>query len=373
MKMQKLATAIVLSLSAMGVYAAPTLTGGLDLSIDYLPQDNSAGADSDVTRINSNSSWIGVKGEEKLNDRTSVLYVADWGITIDRKASNDQTFTNRNIYVGIKDKQLGTLRVGNQDSPLKSLSSVVDSFNNRIENKLDINGIMTGESRVANSLYYQTPDLAVGQGKLKVALLTATGEASGVERASGAVKVAGRGLGDAVSGAVTYTHPKFVVGAGYDKAIPTTFASKGVLNAASPEVTTSSAFAAANTARVVARVNATDDLAIKGLYQVSEVDEKSGNATAAQNIDDAQGWLVGVEYNVPQHKALTVKGQYSHNITSYKTAGTADFEAQQYAIGLDYSLNKQVKAYTHAAYLTLEQGSAKDTQTAVGVGMEYKF
>lgn len=372
MKMQKLATAIVLSLSTMGVYAAPTLTGGLDLSIDYLPQNNNVGTDRDVTRVNSNSSWIGVKGEEKLNDRTSVLYAAEWGISIDSKTS-DQTFTNRNIYVGVKDKQLGTLRVGNQDSPLKSLSSVADSFNNRIENRLDINGIMTAESRVANSLYYQTPDFAVGQGKLKVALLTATGEASGVDRVSGAVKVAGRGLGDAVSGSVTYTHDKFVLGAAYDKAIPTTFAGKGVLNAASREVTAPTAFAAANTVRLVARVNATDNLAVKGLYQTSEVEAKNGNAAAAQNIDDAQGWLLGVEYKLPQYNAFKVKGQYSHNITSYKTAGTADFEAQQYAIGLDYAVNKQVTAYTHAAYLTLEQGSAKDTQTAVGVGVEYKF
>lgn len=373
MKMQKLATAIVLSLSTMGVYAAPTLTGGLDLSIDYLPQNNSVGTDRDVTRVNSNSSWIGVKGEEKLNDRTSVLYVADWGFHIDREG-NQQTFTNRNIYAGIKDKKLGTLRVGNQDSPLKSLSSVADSFNNRIENRLDINGIMTGESRVANSLYYQTPDFAVGQdGKLKVALLTATGEADGVKSVSGAVKVAGRGLGDAISGSVTYTHPKLVLGAAYDKAIPTNFTGTGVMNAASREVSARSALAAANTVRLVARVNATDDLAIKGLYQVSEVEAKNGNATVAQNIDDAQGWLLGVEYKIPQYNAFKVKGQYSQNITSYKTAGTADFEAQQYAIGLDYAVNKQVTAYTHAAYLTLEQGSAKDTQTAVGVGMEYKF
>lgn len=371
MKMQKLATAIVLSLSAMGVYAAPTLTGGLDLSIDYLPQNNSVGTDRDVTRVNSNSSWIGVKGEEKLNDRTSVLYAAEWGLSIDSK--KEETFTNRNIYVGIKDKQLGTLRVGNQDSPLKSLSSVADSFNNRIENKLDINGIMTGESRVANSLYYQTPDFTVGQGKLKVALLTATGEAEGVKSVNGAVKVAGRGLGDAISGSVTYTHPKLVLGAAYDKAIPTNFTGTGVMNAASREVSARSALAAANTVRLVARVNATDDLAIKGLYQVSEVEAKNGNATATQNIDDAQGWLLGVEYKIPQYNAFKVKGQYSQNITSYKTAGTADFEAQQYAIGLDYAVNKQVTAYTHAAYLTLEQGSAKDTQTAVGVGMEYKF
>ncbi len=65
-------------------------------------------------------------------------------------------------------------------------------------------------------------------------------------------------------------------------------------------------------------------------------------------IDDAQGWLIGAEYNLPNAKAWTVKGQYSQNTTSFTTANAADYEAQQILVGADYAFSKQVKAYGYA-------------------------
>ncbi len=40
-------------------------------------------------------------------------------------------------------QNLGTLKLGKIDTPVKQLSSVVDTFNNYVDNKADMAGIFT--------------------------------------------------------------------------------------------------------------------------------------------------------------------------------------------------------------------------------------
>ncbi|MFX1825082.1 porin [Acinetobacter sp. AS5] len=374
----KLATAIAFSLLAGTTFAAPTFYGEIDASVDYLPEDNANG-NRDVVEVNSNNSFLGLKGDEKLTDRLSALYQAEFTFYTDDgenvSATDDDAFVPRNIFVGIKDAKLGTLKVGKIDTPVKQLSSVVDTFNNYIDNKADMAGIFTGENRVDNVVVYESPAFAVAGGKLNANLLLATGEADGIDKSKGGVKVAGRGLGDAFSTSLIYDNKKVVAGLGYDKAIPSNFAGRGFVNASTPEVTggvAGSAFAAANTIRAIGRVNLDSGLALKALYQTSEVEDVAGNDAAAAFIDDQQAWLIGAEYNLPTAKAWTVKGQYSQSTTEFTTA-KADYEAQQILVGADYAFSKQVKAYGYAGYLMLEQGSNETDQPVVGTGVEYKF
>ena len=379
----KLATAIALSLFAGNLFAAPTLYGEIDASVDYLPEKNATQPDRSVVKIDSNVSLVGIKGEEKLNDRLSVLYLAEWGISTDGDGTD---LSQRNRFIGIKDLGLGTLKIGKQDTPLKQLSGAVDSFNNYVVNRLDITGIATGENRIDNSVVYEAPAFEIGEdGKLKFNALLATGEATGIALTSGGAKVAGRGLGDSWSTALVYESKPAILGLAYDKAIPSTFLGRGVLNASEPEITGSAITAAANTIRATAKVNLIEGLALKALYQTSEVENKKGNgiissssstptvanAALAANIDNSNAWLIGAEYAFPETN-WTVKAQYSQNTTDFKNA-VADFEAQQYAAGVDYAFNKQFRAYGYAGYLTLEQGNLKDKQPVVGTGLEYKF
>ncbi|EXB46468.1 MULTISPECIES: porin [Acinetobacter] len=365
----KIVTAAVLSLLATTTFAVPTFYGEIDASVDYLPEKNATKSNKDVWEISSNSSFLGLKGEEKLTDRLSAVYAIEWGFSADGDSSD---WTQRNRFVGLKDAQLGTLKIGKHDTPVKQLSSVVDTFNNYVANKADIGGIFTGENRIDNVLVYESPAVQLLDGAFKVNALLATGESSGIKATSGGAKVAGRGLGDAWSASVTYDNPLLVAGIGYDKAIPSNFLGRGFLNAAEPAITGGSLFAAANTVRAIGKVTPLEGLALKALYQSSEVEKAEGNAAGSENIDDAQGWLVGAEYNIPQAKNWTVKGQYSQNDTSFKN-DTADFKAKQVIAGADYAFNKQVKTYGYAGYLTLEQASKKDKQPVAGLGLEFKF
>lgn len=365
----KIVTAAVLSLLATTTFAAPTFYGEIDASVDYLPEKNATKSNKDVWEISSNSSFLGLKGDEKLTDRLSAVYAIEWGFSADGDSSD---WTQRNRFVGLKDAQFGTLKIGKHDTPVKQLSSVVDTFNNYVANKADIGGIFTGENRIDNVVVYESPAVKLLDGAFKVNALLATGESSGIKATSGGAKVAGRGLGDAWSASVTYENPLLVAGIGYDKAIPSNFLGRGFLNAAEPAITGGSLFAAANTVRAIGKVTPVDGLALKALYQSSEVEKAEGNAAGSENIDDAQGWLVGAEYNLPQAKNWTVKGQYSQNDTSFKN-NTADFKAKQVIAGADYAFNKQVKTYGYAGYLTLEQASKKDKQPVAGLGLEFKF
>nr|WP_314370442.1 porin [uncultured Acinetobacter sp.] len=377
----KIVTAAVLGLLATSTFAAPTIYGEIDASVDYLPEKNATIGNKDVWEISSNSSFIGIKGDEKLTDRLSAVYAAEWGLSADGDTTD---WSQRNRYIGLKDSQLGTVKIGKHDTPVKQLSSVVDIFNNYVGNKADIGGIFTGENRIDNTVIYESPAVKLLDGAFKFNALLATGESSGIKATSGGAKVAGRGLGDAWSASVTYENPLLVAGIGYDKAIPSNFLGRGFLNASDPDVGTtidpitskrtyaSSVFAAANTVRAIGRLNPLEGLALKALYQTSEVEKAEGNAAGSENIDDAQGWLIGAEYNIPQAKNWTVKGQYSQNDTSFKN-NTADFKAKQVIAGADYAFSKQVKTYGYAGYLTLEQADKKDKQPVAGLGLEFKF
>ncbi len=378
----KLATAIALSLLAGSTFAAPTFYGEIDASIDYLPEDNRAAfKDKDVVELSSNSSFVGLKGEEKLTERLNAVYAIEWAFNSDGEGSD---WSQRNRFVGLKDAKLGTLKIGAHDTPLKQLSSPVDTFNNYVANKADVTGIMTGETRLSNAVVYESPAFAVAEGKVQANVLLATGENKKIEKGNGASKSAGRGLGDTWSASLVYNNPVVVAGLAYDKAVPTTFAGRGFDNATYPEAAQGGIFAAANTLRAIGRVNLDGGLALKALYQTSEPEltrnadiaaDKVGDLKAwadqVNNIDDAQGWLVGAEYNLPTAKAWTVKGQYSQNTTEFKSG--SDFEAQQILVGADYAFSKQVKAYGYAGQLTLEKGSAETKQPVAGLGLEYKF
>jgi len=91
-----------------------------------------------VWKVNSNSSFFGIKGEEKLTEHLSAVYLAEWAFY----AGGDKAdWSQRNRFIGLKDNRLDTVKVGKHNTPLKDLSSPVDSFNNYISNKADITGI----------------------------------------------------------------------------------------------------------------------------------------------------------------------------------------------------------------------------------------
>ena len=104
--------------------AAPTLYGLVNVSVDrivgldYIPSPNynsmADGRQSDY-EVTSNSSRIGVMGDEALGNGLSAIYKAEWAVNGSVAGSSD--LTGRDRYVGLK-SDWGTIKLGAYDSPL---------------------------------------------------------------------------------------------------------------------------------------------------------------------------------------------------------------------------------------------------------------
>ena len=126
MKKLLLATAVA-ALSVSAANAAPTVYGKAFLALDYVNADFNATAagedfDEDTVEINSHSSRLGFKGSEAMTANTDVIYQLEYGTSID---GDSDTFSNRDTYLGINNKQFGEFRVGKNQSSLDKINNVV--------------------------------------------------------------------------------------------------------------------------------------------------------------------------------------------------------------------------------------------------------
>lgn len=145
-----ISAALLLPLSAQ---AAPKVYGQLNISAESYQKDFQAPAtaDEDYTRLQSNASRFGVRGEDELTVNLSAVYGIEWGVSADGEGTD---LTQRNRFVGIKHKNLGTVKAGRFDTYLKTAQGKTDLFNDFIG---DIEFTIAGEDRANNAVGYESP------------------------------------------------------------------------------------------------------------------------------------------------------------------------------------------------------------------------
>ncbi|MBA2057100.1 porin [Psychrobacter cryohalolentis] len=126
MKKLLLATAIA-ALSVSAANAAPTVYGKAFVAMDYINAEFDAplsvnDRDEDTVEINSHSSRLGFKGSEAMTANTDVIYQLEYGTSID---GDGATFSNRDTFLGLKNKQFGEIRAGKNQSTLARIDNVV--------------------------------------------------------------------------------------------------------------------------------------------------------------------------------------------------------------------------------------------------------
>ena len=148
MKKLVLATAVA-ALSVTAAQAAPTVYGKAFLTLDLQDGDKDVtvvnhttgkstttsedwSKDETRSQLNSNASRIGIRGSEPLTANTDVVYQLEYGVDVD--ANTDQ-FYSRDTYLGLSNKQYGTLLAGR----LTSIDERVDYAN------VTQGGVMGGE------------------------------------------------------------------------------------------------------------------------------------------------------------------------------------------------------------------------------------
>jgi len=264
----------------------PKFYGKINVSVQNT-QEEGKGSISEVV---SNASRLGVKGKIDLKHGLQGIYKAEYQTAVDdgdadSKTAGNQTFTQRNIFAGIKGG-FGKVIVGTFDTPLKKAQKKIDLFND-LEG--DIKSVITkNDNREANSVQYNTP---------KMAGLIATVAHIASEDET---------INDGTSSSLTYSRNKFYAAFAYD----TDVEANGI------DVT-----------RVVAQYSIAG-ITLGGLWE-----------TQQQAGDNKDGWVYSAAYKLTS--GVKLKAQYGES-------DIAKDDAKTYSLGVDYKLAKGAKAYAFA-------------------------
>lgn len=180
MKRNLIALAVLAATVApLTAQANPKVYGQINLSAEAYEQDKDATAnDQEFTRMQSNASRFGVKGEAELTATLSAVYGIEWevaaegddvsslsatttvagvtGATATTTVSNGNRLdlTQRNRFIGIKHQDFGTIKMGKYDTYLKLAQGKVDLFN---DFAADMQFTIAGENRINNVIGYESP------------------------------------------------------------------------------------------------------------------------------------------------------------------------------------------------------------------------
>ena len=112
--------------------------------------DNGPGQESSANGISSNSSRIGFKGSEKLDNDMTAIYQAE----LDYSFDDAGTWAARDSFVGLKG-DFGQVRAGNLSTPYKNATASIDPFG---DTPGDYNTIIRHDTRAPNAIEYSSKD-----------------------------------------------------------------------------------------------------------------------------------------------------------------------------------------------------------------------
>jgi len=356
----------LMALAIAGAFVAPVamadtsnvvIGGQMHFSFDSLNGLNAAG--NDLTRksnVSSNASNIYFKGSEDLGNGLSAIFqvqtyfsaggtgVADvggQGAGITNTQSVKDGVGSGNTFVGLKSNSMGTVILGKNDSPVKTLSRKVDLFNNQIGDTRNLTamaspggaapGSIPGNSagwdlRPANQVAYYSPSFS-GFG-FNAAYITNLGSTATID--SGTVN--NPNAVSAWSTSATYENGPIFAGLGYETHKMSDF-----------NTAVSSNHNDENIWRASGGYNF-GSFKLVGLYQRErDMFVNSSNNSAERNV-----WGLGGAYNFMG--ANTIKLQY-YKASSIKNTNIANMDqtgAKLWAVGFDHALSKRTTVY--AAY-----------------------
>lgn len=301
-----LAIAALLPISAL---ADVTVYGKANVSL----QSTDEGGEQ-ITELVSNASRIGLKGSEDLGDGLKAIYKFEYETQIDDGDKGGQTFTQRNIYVGLKGG-FGEVIVGNFDTPLKKAQKKVDLFND-LEG--DIKSILTkSDNRTSNNVQYTSPK-SWGPVQAKVAYVASED----------------KNVDSGVSSSVAYNNKKagVYVALAYDMDVEKEDA---------------------QVVRLVGQLQL-EDLQLGLLWE----DQDPGTSS----LRDGDGWVVSAKLNAAENVDFKVQ---------YGESEIVKDDGKTWSLGLDYKLSKKTKVY--GFYTHEEADNLAEDNDYAGIGMQMKF
>ena len=364
--MKKIAIASAIALASItAAHAAPTVYGKVLLTGEYTDVDDKTSKNDDTssTKLVSNFSRIGFKGEDDLTDTTKLVYQLEYGIDVDADTNGKGQFYSLDTYVGLAHNTLGTVLAGRHDTPLKLAQNKVDVFNDSL---FDItNAGVSGEYRANNMVAYKSPTIVGMPVSFMAATALSETDADGdilVSAASDTKPAVYRDRkvkDNGYSALLAYDKNGVYLAGAYDKDMGANNVNTGVID---------------NTWRLVAgldmgKMNMVSGLTLGALYQQSQYYDNYSivnNNRVNKASEDEKSWLISGKYKITD-TPWAVKAQYV-NTTDEK--GVKDADVNEIAVGGEYAFNKATTGHIYAGQISRDNN--KD-DTIVGTGIEYKF
>lgn len=356
------ATALSTSASAQTAVAVPssvTVYGRLDLALEA----NSNGS-TNRTAIQNFSSRLGFKGDKAFSGDLKGIFQLETGVAPD-DTTQSKTLASRNSFVGLSSASMGSLIVGTNDMPLKSMEGTAIALwgegdlqeliihgkgSKSATNTAGVGAFDNIHTRKTNVLLYTSPKFANVVGKLAYS----PDEASVV--AAGAVPAYAKAM---VGASLYWDNGTFNAGYAY----------QSLDNAIAPTATTSGYSLTGNKATFGMKMsNWSAGVAL------SSID--NGNTKKTNN------WIISGAYVMGQ---TTLKASYG---ASSESASGASDDLTATAIEADYAMDKDFTVYTYYAVINNSKNAkgsfaaadnfpavakAGDTPTALGFGIRYNF
>lgn len=346
-----IAAAAALPLTAQ---ASPKIYGKLFVTVEQLELDKVGSAsDVDYTRLVSNDSRFGVRGETELAATLSAVYQIEWEVQADSagagassSAANQDTadMKQRNRFIGIKHQDFGTLKAGAYDTYLKLAQGKVDFFN---ELAGDMKYVIAGENRISNVVGYESPKLLGG---LTFNVMTQTQDSKDNldqkdDKDPGATGQNGS------SASIVYDNSDL----GLYLAV--------AMDSNMYDTTALAGKRASDNLRAVASYKL-GDLTLAGLYNVSEA---SAPGAAA---NEETGYTVGLSYKLGDQ---VLRAQWG--VAEADDAAATIQERTLWSVGADHYFTSKTRAL---AFYTVKEESqlnaANDSEeTVFGLGIEHSF
>ncbi len=313
----------LIALAVAGVVSAPAFAatsnvdvyGKLHVSVSVFDDQSNTLED---TQISSNASRIGFKGAEDLGGGLSAIWQIESGVNLDE---GDGTWASRNSFVGLKGG-FGTVMIGNNDTPLKSIGRTIDLFGDTIADSRNVTGV-DSDTRAKNSVTYNSPSF----NGLAFAAQYGNSNATGTS-------------GDTADDSIwslngTYTNGPLFLGLGYSDG--DRLEANGVDN----------------------EWRAAAGYSFGNFKLVGQYDKSKGDLSTDPDYDS---WLVGAAYTMGN---FVLKANYMDGDLD----GTSN-DPKQWTIGADYNLSKRTTVYALYAdgeWVTLGAGAGGSDRIGTGV------
>ena len=311
MKKLLLATAVA-ALSVSAAHAAPTVYGKALVTVDYSDFD-----DESSTQLNS-TGRIGFKGAEALTANTDVVYQLEYGIDVD--ADEGENFRSRDTYIGLSNKQYGTLVAGR----LSAIDDNINYVSQTVGQYDSFNAASWDGERVNNAMAYFSP----AYNGLQFMGMYAFKEDNASDLPTDA---------EAFGVGVKYepANQPFRAGATYIK---------------------SGDF---NTTRLSGAYDLNNQIGLGALYQISDLDKSDKENLAAVSAT---------------YKTATPWTAYAQAEMTSNVDGVDGKDAQRLVLGGKYAFNANATGHVYAGYSNLEQEGQDDRDGfGIGTGIEYRF